>query len=627
MTSTSNTSSDDDTQRDVRFLTFLSIAAPSELPDEISASIKLGLAKQYDDPPVVQTETVLRQNCTKHRLRQMLYWPDKDDATLYPVLIRGPPKEAPDNHPSRKVQITFLMALFLKHVKDRNFIESFICAGGLQELVPLLNHENLHLRGQAMETCTLLTDEELFPWHEEPRENSSIEKAMHQCMLELAKSNLIKNLVKNISPKNSSEETFPGGRGHALRLFAFFVSWLRVRHCPGNMLRLSSELLAVLETVGMGKESDVNFKNYTTEDVRLAKTLWEDFSRFGDAESKVTESTPRGLPSTLNSHTDDSVDTAQVVLSINTDDSFTVVDERNTVSESSSDVGANNQTSSNGQRSGITNADLGEFFKTKGNAAYQKKQYTLAIETYSSAIDSEVSYHRLLDEAPRRVVYHANRAAAYLARGASSDAGVNSCDEFGVLESRSFQTDFAGTSGGDQSSINDTYLKSSLAHAEAALLDCEAALEMQNGHVKARFRKAMALWRLGRGDEAKENAEKALLSADDNATEYEARSLLELITQPYKHPRSDGELIDELIDAKKEEKEGDTTTEEESEQGVLFAATSLTAADEKARANFVSPKTNALVFGSSGDGDKGIDSLSAAVSAIGVEGDDLYDLD
>ena len=150
---------------------------------------------------------------------------------------------------------------------------------------------------------------------------------------------------------------------------------------------------------------------------------------------------------------------------------------------------------------------------------------------------------------------------------------------------------------------------------------------MQNGNVKARFQKAMALWRLGRGDEAKENAEKALLSADDNATEYEARSLLELITQPYKHPRSDDELIDELIDAKKEEKEGDTTTEEESEQGVLFAATSLTAADEKARANFVSPKTNALVFGSSGDGDKGINSLSAAVSAIGVEGGDLYDLD
>lgn len=69
--------------------------------------------------------------------------------------------------------------------------------------------------------------EELFPWHEPPRANTS-DAAVHQRMLELAKSPLIPNLTANF------EGSFPGGSHFALQILAFFASWLRLRHCPAG---------------------------------------------------------------------------------------------------------------------------------------------------------------------------------------------------------------------------------------------------------------------------------------------------------------------------------------------------------------------------------------------------------
>jgi tetratricopeptide (TPR) repeat protein len=613
-------------ERDSRFLAFLEVAASSDSPDDISASIKAGLTRQYDRPPVAAAEAVLRQNCTPDRLRQLIYWPNKDDAELYPGLIRGAPPGAPDDHPARRTQITFLMSMFLKHSKDRCFVESFICAGGLGALVPLLRHENLHLRGQAIETFSLLTDETVFPWHEPPRESSSRDKAMHARMLELAKSKLIQNLTANILPPEN-EPTFPGGSGHALRVFAFFLSWLRVRHSGEHVLRLSFELLGVLQTVS---ETDhEKSEKYSERDVQLAKTLFEDFSRFGeaaekkgdanDAEPSTENPTPKPLPEAHEN-------TTQVVLGMRVTDSVTV-------SEGSHDAVSKTERTEN-------TADAGEGFKKRGNGFYEKKKYTDAIEQYSHAIDAPVSYHRLFDEAPRRAVYHLNRAACYLARGGSYDAGVLSSDTFGVLESRSFG-DFCG---GKHTHSNSALLESSIAHAEAALMDCESALEMQGGNTKAIFRKAISLWRLGRADEAAAHAEKALLSASDDADESEARLLMTQLKTPYVHPSVQGVL--EACYTSEKEKESyqerdssevpmgiqsrENSSSKHSVETVLAASlSSLSPAEETARANFVSGNAS-LMFGSnlnSESDNTGDGTTAAAVNAIGEEGDELYDLD
>ena len=653
----------DDSLRDARFEAFLEVASPPDLPPDIAAQIRLGLARQYDAPPVEQTALVLRSNCTVDRLRQMIYWPTKEDAELYPALIRSPPPGAPSTHPSARTQVTFLMALYLRHAKDRAFAESFVLAGGLASLVPLLVHPNLHLRGQAMETFVQFTDEALFPWHDPPRPGSSIDKAMHQRMLELAKQALVPNLTRNIrvggdggddatTPEESP--TFPGGSGMALRAFAFFASYLRLRHCPGNVLRLSDELLSVLRSVADDENASESDKR-SDDERALAKALYEDFSRFEPADTKTIGGAPDPLrptqtvdhPETASQSSPD----ALVVLGMGLDDACRVVADRTVVSRARAAkkkvAGDDEKIDDDDDDENSVLADAGEAFKKRGNVFFAKGDYCSAIELYGRAIDAPVSYGRLFDEAPRRATYHANRAAAYLRRGDAADAGAGACDVNGHLENAVLRTTSPHASEDER---DRAVLASSRAHAEAALLDCDAALEMQSGNAKARFRRAVALWRLGRVAEAKRDAERLSFAARSKEDEAEASTLMRTLDTPYvcaallcASKRDDeGEDDENSSDVSKEaettsvrgsggatknggageKKKKDVSLSRDASDslaGHLFLSATLSEREEEARASFASPAA-ALVFGSREDAADG-------VAAIGGEGDELYDLD
>ena len=86
-----------------------------------------------------------------------------------------------------------------------------------------------------------------------------------------------------------------------------------------------------------------------------------------------------------------------------------VVADRTTKLSSSSDAETNDAEAS-------ADVDAGESHKKRGNEYFAAGDWSAAIDAYSAAVDAPVSYARLFDEAPRRAVYHANRAAAYLAR-------------------------------------------------------------------------------------------------------------------------------------------------------------------------------------------------------------------
>ena len=624
-----------DNPRDARFEAFLEVASPPDLPPDIAAQIRAGLARQYDAPPVEQTALVLRSNCTVDRLRQMIYWPTEEDAELYPALIRSPPPGAPSTHPSARTQVTFLMATYLRHAKDRRFAEAFVLAGGLASLVPLLVHPNLHLRGQAMETFLQFTDEALFPWHDPPRAQSSTDKAMHQRMLELAKQALVPNLTANVVSRARKEgdgeddaPTFPGGSGLALRAFAFFASYLRLRHCPGNVLRLSSELLSVLRSV-----ADDASGARSADERALAKTLHDDFSRF---QADINSSERAAARSERNAHTgapnlslDDtpSGTNAPSAATRDTRDANTVVvlgagaeDACRVVADRTATYGDASQTED------TSHVDAGEAFKKRGNAAFENGDYSTAIEAYGRAIDAPVSYRRLFDEAPRRATYHANRAAAYLRRGDAADAGAGACDGNGHLENATFPEEDPE----DQSRLNARLLASARAHAEAALLDCDAALEMRSGHAKARFRRAVALWRLGRVSEARRDAERLALAASAKEEEAEARSLMRTLETPYaprfvtvttnrdENRASDAaEANTKKLPANEKESSADAAA---SLTGRLFASAALSEREEEARVSFAPPVKSALVFGSR-------EAAADGVEAIGGEGDELYDLD
>ena len=170
-------------------------------------------------------------------------------------------------------------------------------------------------------------------------------------------------------------------------------------------------------------------------------------------------------------------------------------------------------------------ADTGDAHRRRGNDAFAQKRWSAAIEHYTRAIDAPVSYARLFDEAPRRAAYHANRAAAYLARGNSPGGGHGQFDACGHLENH------AWTDGDDG---DGAVAAAAALNSKAALLDCDAALEMSPGHVKAKFRKAQALWRLARVGEARTCAMSALHGAPDEATEAEVRALLESFDEPWR---------------------------------------------------------------------------------------------
>ena len=514
----------EDAAVDPRFESFLAEATDPTTPDEIQAQIRAGLARQYANPPVAQTERCLRQNLTPERCRALVYWPDEDDASLYPALLADPPPGAPEDHPQFRCQVTYLMSLYLCHSKRWAFAKGFILAGGLRALVGMCAHPNLHLRGQAMETLGALTREELYPWHEPPVAGSSSDAALHARMLELARTPLVPNLVLNY------DAPFPGASSLALRTLAFFASYLRLRHCPNNVLRLSDDLLATLT-----RWSTRDDEHASDDERALAKTLLDDFGKFTDVVDAPTLNGPdaaREAAESAERRGADVLDVEVVGGSKNAGrtgdrnpDGAVVVADRTVVTGSKSTNAADSSSNAR-DRLDPNDADTGDAHRRRGNDAFARKRWSAAVEHYTRAIDAPVSYARLFDEAPRRAAYHANRAAAYLARGNSPGGGYGQFDACGHLENHAW-TEGDGAEG-------DGVSAAAALNAKAALLDCDAALEMSPGHVKAKFRKAQALWRLARVGEARTCAMSALHGAPDEATEAEVRALLESFDAPWR---------------------------------------------------------------------------------------------
>ena len=513
----------EDAAVDPRFESFLADATDPTTPDEIQAQIRAGLARQYANPPVAQTERCLRRNLTPERCRALVYWPDEDDASLYPALLANPPPGAPEDHPQFRCQVTYLMSLYLCHSKRWAFAKGFILAGGLRALVGMCAHPNLHLRGQAMETLGALTREELYPWHDPPAAGSSSDAALHARMLELARTPLVPNLVLNY------DAPFPGASSLALRTLAFFASYLRLRHCPNNVLRLSDDLLATLT-----RWSTRDDEHVSDDERQLAKTLLEDFGKFADVADAPTLNGPDAARAAAELAQRQGADVLDVEVGVSNpeaardadpDGAVVVADRTVVMTGSKSTINAADSSSNARDRLDPNDADTGDAHRRRGNDAFAQKRWSAAIEHYTRAIDAPVSYARLFDEAPRRAAYHANRAAAYLARGNSPGGGHGQFDACGHLENH------AWTDGDDGDGAVAT---AAALNAKAALLDCDAALEMSPGHVKAKFRKAQALWRLARVGEARTCAMSALHGAPDEATEAEVRALLESFDAPWR---------------------------------------------------------------------------------------------
>ncbi|UPR05270.1 hypothetical protein HOP50_20g86200 [Chloropicon primus] len=460
-----------------KFEAFLQVATDEMPMQELKDQVKQGLTRRYEKPPVEVIEQVLRKRMDEDAARRVLFYPDDEDASLYPLLLQNPPPGAPVDHHCIKSQIIFLGPLYLAHRRQWSFNRCFILAGGLKALVNMFLHDNLHLRGQAIEVFRDYTSEETFPWHDyhklqAQQGGAKTEQAnVVRRMFELSEAGIIQKLVANY------DNAFPGASHLCLGVLAFYSSFLRVNFCKDNILQFSQNLLDKLRAWSTRTDA-------SQEERDLAKRLHEDFGRF-DAAKLPEQAKASSRPG-------------------QEEEDFMLYE----VKEGFDRTSVNHVGEAGGQQ---------EQWKAKGNAAYKAKDYNLAVDCYSKALDVPVTEEQLLTEGPRRAVLHSNRAAAYLARSKVETGATTTAvdDDAGQLAG----CDLVGLSIEERKKMN----------CKAALLDCDQALDLQSGNVKARYRKAQALKGLGRMREALDAARSALNVAP-KALEREIRAFLESVS-------------------------------------------------------------------------------------------------
>ncbi|GLI59337.1 hypothetical protein VaNZ11_001196, partial [Volvox africanus] len=436
---------------------FLGVAL-QEIPPDIVEQLKAGLEKRYDKPPVDEMAQCLKRILPLSKARQLLFNPTEEDMQLYPALIAMPPAGAPDTHPQQKIQVCAMAAIYLVHSKNWKLMRPFVEAGGLRQLAAGLAHPNAYLASQAMSSLMHITDETLlFPWHEPPAAPDGRGPRLGPYALVFQRMfELTDVLLPNLLAHYRHPPTFPGSTNMALRLFAFYVSWLRKHYTRDGQLSLSASLLALLQKWGADEQ-------VSEEERELAKQLYMDFSRCPPAEELPAPNgdvTPEARPTSLH-----------LLGGLSTDEEpeISVVSERTDINRGPS---ADNEA---------------EQLREQGNDAYRRGDYSTAIHLYSAALDVLVPTDCLLTEGPRRAAYHSNRAAAYMARGASGKLREGDADKTGHLE---------GVDHGSQGVI--------LRHYEAAVMDCDQALALQpsgNAAAKTLLRKCRALLQLGRLEE------------------------------------------------------------------------------------------------------------------------------
>ncbi|RQM26324.1 hypothetical protein B5M09_007448 [Aphanomyces astaci] len=218
--------------------------AIASFPEELQASLMEKFTAYYTNPETPHVEQVLRKRMSDGHAQRLLFMPTKEQAALYVLLVQAPPQGAPETHPC------------------------FI--GGLNSLVDLFTHENLHFRGQALDVFTQMTSNPDFDWFQAP--TCSETKSMHAKMLLLTNtSDFIQALVIN---KDS-----PAMSLYALQILAFYMSWVRKLYTKGE-LRLSAALLATLADWKATADSD--------EERQLATNVFDDFNRWPAADAPST---------------------------------------------------------------------------------------------------------------------------------------------------------------------------------------------------------------------------------------------------------------------------------------------------------------------------------------------------
>lgn len=491
-----------------------------------------GLHQAYNNPPADHLSFILQRSVGTAKTRELLFIPtvneDNDGIRLYPQLIMGPPVSVSEKdkakHPARLIQGPFLSLLLLYHLRNWTNSSVFIRSGGLYSLVHLFTENNLYIRSHAMDVFMQLISHPDFDWFEdlntptkETNDNHKEEvierQELHQHMLNLYRTPFLQSLMDN------STVDYPGGSYIALQIFAFWTSWIRKFYCEHNILKLSKIILDRLHQ-WYQEHTTKEPNSRSKEELELAKTLYEDFIRFGPAEDNL-------VPSSSSSTTTSS-SSSSLVSGVNTASTSHL----STVPAPI--VAQSSATSDSSVAISTDPYDQAVNHKNHGNTYFKDAKWLLAIETYTNGIDtlrsllsakasssnnaSSTTYRSKLQK--ELITLLSNRSVSFL-RASHYGSDLVPSPQYlllinkqlyeqpalrTLLESSSSSRDSSPTAASTAVSTNVSQLlvqsPENIRYLFRCIMDTIEVLNYDTTHVKALFRKAQALLALGQIDDA-----------------------------------------------------------------------------------------------------------------------------
>jgi hypothetical protein len=486
----------------------------------IAEQIAGRLRREHAQPPCQQLEFVLRRAVPPQVARQLLFAPSADGESIgqYPRLIGSPMPGSPEDHPQRRVQITALAMLYLRHARHWPLMRIFVRHGGLSALAALFQDANLHLRSQALDTFTQITATPAYDWFAPPTVAAD-DTALHAAMLAVGAAPASEFLPALLANRSAS---FPGGAEVALQLLAFWLSWARKLHTGEQPLRVSRTILEVLQGWTAGRPSAATAIDagdergaaaaYTQAEADLAARLYADFSRFGaagegeaDGTRLANEAAGASAPAA-----DPCVVTGIVQPCLPADGGLALAPlaRAPTSDNTAPSVCTHSETSAGADSVHVTvvqpnsrvggNGIAAAAHKAAGNTHYGAERWDAAIAEYGSgvgALMAEASAGAANDSASARgtggdaslsvanrellATLLANRAAAHLRR---AGYGADVAPPPALLKAT------AAAVGEGVVALRDTS-----DHLLACLADCERALRIDASLIKCMFRQAQAL--------------------------------------------------------------------------------------------------------------------------------------
>jgi hypothetical protein len=210
--------------------------------------VNTGMRGIWAKPLVAKLQTFVAMDSSEEVdvtvARRILFMPRASDARVYARIFAAPEEGKEGANIVRHAS----SLLYMRHSQDELFLEYFVNAGGIAALARVFEHVNPYLRSQGVDTVkriVKLTTESSageVVWAQSER-SPRVQHMFARMFDALCGEHFLPGLVANLE----KGETWPGGLGSCLELFAFALSWLQNFFVADQDLRIPATIAQLFE--------------------------------------------------------------------------------------------------------------------------------------------------------------------------------------------------------------------------------------------------------------------------------------------------------------------------------------------------------------------------------------------